>query len=407
MARQKLTDTVLRALKPRAKPYQLADGCGLAIEVMPGGAKAWRFRYRMNGKQEKLTLGHYPDVGLAGARERRFEAKKQIAAGLSPMREKAQRKANPPATVTTLVNEWFDQVVTPRNRHPGNIARIIRKDILPEFGKRPVTEVSIEDVQRVIDRVKARGADQMALQTRNAMKRLFAYAISRGLTRFNPAAAIEAKYIAQAKSRDVALTPAEIGALLRALYRSSLKRQFKLAFHLLILTMVRKGELVKAKWSEIDFEQSLWIVPAERMKMGKAHLVPLPTQALAMFEELRTLACSSEWVLPSRGSIARPISLTTLNAALRSLDLPVREFVIHDFRRTASTLLHEQGFNTDVVEKALAHEQGGVRGVYNKAEYLDPRQRMLQAWADFVDAQIEDCGKVLIGRFGESYRRSA
>lgn len=407
MFKEKLTDTKLRSLKPQAKAYQRADGGGLFLEVLPGGAKVWRLRYRLGGRQEKVTFGHYPDIGLAAARRLRDEARARRAAGGSPMRERAEEKARVkadlPQTAEALAQEWFTKVVTPANKAPRNIRRVLTKDILPAFGKRAVAAVTIEDVQRVIDRVKARGADQMALQTRNVMKRLFAYAISRGLTKFNPAAAIEAKYIAQAKSRDVALTPAEIGTLLSALYRSSLKRQFKLAFHLLLVTMLRKGELVAAKWSEIDFQARLWTVPAERMKMRKAHLVPLAPQALAMLEELRTLACGSEWVIPSRSTIARPISLTTLNAALRALDLPVRDFVIHDFRRTASTLLNEQGFNSDVVEKALAHEQGGVRGVYNRAQYLDQRRAMLQAWADFVDAQTEDRGRVLIGRFGKAF----
>lgn len=191
----------------------------------------------------------------------------------------------------------------------------------------------------------------MALQTRNVMKRLFAYAIARGKTQFNPAAAIEARFIATARSRDVALTPEEVGKLLRGIYQSSIKRQHKLALHLLILCMVRKSELLEARWAEINFENSEWNIPAERMKKDKPHLVPLSKQALAMFEELRVLASGSEWVLPSRGSLKEPIAHSTLNQAVRSLDCGIRDFVIHDFRRTASTQLHEAGFNSDWIEK--------------------------------------------------------
>jgi integrase len=184
--------------------------------------------------------------------------------------------------------------------------------------------------------VKARGADQMALQTRNVIKRLFAYAIARGKTRFNPAAAIEARFIATARSRDVALSQQEIGQLLRGIYQSSIRRQYKLALHLLVLCMIRKGDLIGARWDEIDFEKAEWLIP------------------------------ESAWVMP--------------------------------------TQLHEAGFNSDWIEKALAHEQKGVRGVYNKAEYLAQRREMLQCWADLVDAQIEEGRKVVIGRFGKAFQ---
>ena len=245
----------------------------------------------------------------------------------------------------------------------------------------------------------------MALQTRNVLKRLFAYAIGRGLLTFNPAAAVEAKYIATAKSRDVTLSQNEIGRLLRAIYQSSMKRAHKLALHLLILCMVRKGELIGARWEEIDLDKAEWSIPAERMKKDKPHWVPLSRQAVAMFDELKGLASGSEWVFPSRNTRSKPIAHSTLNAAIRSLTHDVQDFVIHDFRRTASTHLHEAGFNSDWIEKALAHETKGIRGVYNRAQYADQRREMLQWWANFVDAQIEEGRKVIIGRFGESYRR--
>lgn len=165
--------------------------------------------------------------------------------------------------------------------------------------------------------------------------------------------------------------------------------------------MVRKSELIEATWSEVNFNSLEWRIPGERMKMD--NLLPLSKQALAMFEELKFLAGDSPYVFPSRHGYRRPISKTTLNCAVRTLDLNVRDFVIHDFRRTASTLLHEQGYNSDWVEKCLAHKIGGVRGIYNRAEYLNQRREMLQSWADFVDAQIETGRKVTIGQFGKSY----
>lgn len=233
---------------------------------------------------------------------------------------------------------------------------------------------------------------------------MFAYAIARQKTQFNPAAAIEAKFIATARSREVALTPEEIGKLLRAIYQSNINRAYKLGLHLLMLCMVRKSELIEARWTELDFERREWTIPAERMKKDKAHVVPLSDQAAAMFEELRALAGDCEWVFPSRNDPSHPISKSTLNSAIRGLEFEVQDFVIHDFRRTASTHLNEHDFNSDWIEKALAHETKGVRGVYNKAEWKESRRQMLQWWADFVDNQIEEGRKVVIGRFGKAHR---
>jgi integrase len=407
---------------------------------LPTGKKRWGLKYRtLNGKQETIRLGDYPAYSLADARTWRDDCKMLAARGLSPM---ALRRGDPvPEDATAVVKEmaqafirawcikslekakakeaegkaadtfevfarrWYSEIVEPANSNPRNVKRVLDKDVIPAIGSKQIADVTVTDVLAITDKIKNRGADQMALVTRNVLKRLFAYAIAREKTNFNPAAAIEAKFIAQARSRDVALTPDEVGRLLRAIYQSSIKRAHKLAIHLLILCMVRKGELIGAKWEEIDLEKGEWAIPGERMKKDKPHLVSLSRQAVAMFEELKTLASGSEWVFPSRGDLNQPIAHSTLNQAVRSLEIDVRDFVIHDFRRTASTHLHEAGFNSDWIEKCLAHETKGIRGVYNRAQYADQRREMLQWWADFVDSQIEDGkGKVIIGPFGKAYR---
>jgi integrase len=432
-----LSEVKLRNLKPKEKAYQESDGGGMFVEVLPSGGKVWRLRYRLFGKQEKVSLGEYPAFSLAEARQWRADCVALVTRGLSPMalkrgdvmpnyikpeakeladtflknwcREAIQRQQIKTAaimaedTVEAFARRWYAEIVEPNNSNPRNVKRVLEKDVIPAIGEKQVADVTVTDVLTITDKVKARGADQMALQTRNVLKRLFAYAIAREKAKFNPAAAIEAKFIATAKSRDVALTAEEIGKLLRAIYQSSIKRSHKLALHLLIVCMVRKSELIEANWDEINFEQSLWIIPAERMKKDKAHIVPLSAQALAMFEELKGLSSGSVWVFPSCGSLDKPIAKSTLNVAVRSLDMDVRDFVIHDFRRTASTHLHEAGFNSDWIEKSLAHETKGIRGVYNKAQYADQRRDMLKWWADFVDSQIEENRKVIIGRFGKAY----
>lgn len=436
-----LSDTKLRNLKPGEKPYTETDEGGLHIEVMPGGSKVWRLRYRVGGrgsKQEKISLGDYPAYSLADARTWRDDCKALAGRGLSPMalkrgdpipddsalaaKELAQffirnwcmkavgkakaKKAEAKAadTVEAFARRWYAEIAEPANSNPRNVKRVLEKDVIPAIGAKQIADVTVTDILVITDRIKNRGADQMALQTRNVLKRLFAYAIAREKITFNPAAAIEAKFIASAKSRDVALNPDEIGRLLRAIYQSSMKRANKLALHLLILCMVRKSELTQARWEELDLERAEWSIPGERMKKDKPHFVPLSRQAVAMFEELKGLASGSEWVFPSRGSLKKPIAHNALNTVVRALETDVRDFVIHDFRRTASTHLHEAGFNSDWIEKALAHETKGIRGVYNRAQYADQRRDMLQWWADFVDSQIEEGRKVIIGNFGKAYR---
>jgi integrase len=410
-ARMALNDTKLQRLQAKARAYQVADGGGLYIEVHPSGKKVWRMQYRCGGRgsrKEKVTLGEYPGHTLSQARLWREQCRALLAHGRSPaaakQAEKAVQAGRATDTVAAFANLWYADVVSRTHSEPRNIRRVLDKDVLPAIGDKSVAEVMIPDILAITDAVKARGADQMALQTRNVIKRLYAYAIARGKTQFNPAAAIEARFIATARSRDVALSQAEIGQLLRGIYQSSIRRPYKLALHLLVLCMVRKGELIGARWEEIDFDKAEWLIRAERMKKDKPHLVPLSKQAVAMFEELKGLAGHSPWVLPSRNTWKEPIAHSTLNQAIRSLELGIRDFVIHDFRRTASTQLHEAGFNSDWIEKALAHEQKGVRGVYNKAEYLAQRREMLQWWADLVDAQIEEGRKVVIGRFGKAFQ---
>ena len=396
-----LSDTKLKNLKAREKPYQLSDGNGLFIEIMSGGKKTWRLRYRLNGVQEKVTLGEYPAFTLLDARQWREECRGFIAKGISPMKEKQKSKSilNGMLTVSEFCDVWVSDVVQKTTKEPKNIRRILDKDVIPAIGRKKLSEVTVGDIQLIIDKIKARGSDQSALLTRNVMKRFFAYGISREKCIFNPAAAIEARFIAKVKSRDVSLTSEEVGKLLKVIYKSSMRRANKLALHLLFLCMVRKTELLEATWDEIDFDKSVWSIPARRMKKDKAHVVYLSHQALNILVELKTLSSNSDYVLPSRNSLKRPISKTTLNAAIKSLDLEMSTFVIHDFRRTASTHLHEAGFNSDWIEKSLAHEQGGVRGVYNRAEYSEQRREMLQWWADFVDAQIIDRDNLILGRF--------
>lgn len=397
MAQNKLTDPKIQNLRPGAKRYSVSDGGGLFIEVLPSGSRSWRMRYRLEGRQEKVTYGQYPAYGLAEARVWRDKCKSMLAHGQSPMQDTAAKKGlcDYPDTLKEFVERWLDEVVSKSNRNPSNIRRVLEKDILPFIGHKRLADVTAKDVLDITDRIKARGSDQVALLARNIIKRIYGFAVARREVDSNPGAEVEAKYIGSQRSREVSLTDEDIGILFRGLYKSNMRRSYVLALHLLLICMIRKGELVNAEWKEFNLEAATWEIPGSRMKNGKPHVVYLSSHAVDLLMELEKVASGSDFVLPSRSSLNKPISITTLNTAIRALDLDVKGFVIHDFRRTASTLLNEAQkksgkprFAPDWIEKALGHEHDGIRGVYNKAEYSKQRRKMLQWWADFVDNQI-------------------
>lgn len=384
-----LTDTQLKHAKPKAKPYELPDGGGLIAEVMPSGTIAWRYRYRLEGRREKVSIGKYPATSLALARAKAAQYAVMVEAGRSPMREKKAVKvlAGTPQLLRDFAEVWLTEVVEKTRKDARQMRRYLEKDINPALGNKRLPEVTPADVLSLTDRIKARGSEQAALLVRNILKRLYAYAIGRQAAEVNPAAAVQARYIATQKSRDRVLSREELADTIRTMYRSSMRTSNKIALHLLLITMVRKTELTEARWQYVDIDAGEWHIP--ETKNGKRHIVYLSEQAKALFEELRAMSGDSPFVLPSRSNPSKPISRSTLNHALEGLGIARdRGFVIHDLRRTASTHLHEAGFPSDVIEKALNHTIGGVRGVYNRAEYAEQRRIMLQQWADMVDAWI-------------------
>jgi len=385
-----LTVTKLDKLRPKPAPYRIADGQGLSIEVNPGGAKTWVYRYRLNGRQAPVRLGRYPAISLAEAREKRLEAEKLVAHGKSPAIEKTAHKAGLSArsTVAQFSERFMEDRVKPVRKNIKQIECYFRKQIIPEIGSLKIADVTPQHVLRITDRLKGYGSPMAALDVRNLLKRFFAYAMARQLATFNPAAAIPGRSIATPKSRERVLTAAEIHTYLDKVYKSDIARRYAISLHLILITLVRKSELVLAKWSEIDLEAGEWHIPAANTKMGKPRVVYLSTQAIALLAELKTLGCGSDFVLPGRNKPTQPIGRTALNTMLRSIKFGIQQFTIHDSRRTASTHLHEMGWKSDVIEKALGHEIGGVRGIYNRAEYAIERKRMLQQWATYVESLL-------------------
>jgi integrase len=397
-----LTDTAIKALKPKANRYTVSDERGLVLEVFPTGGMLWHFRYRLNGKQERVTLGRYPDLSLKLARTQRDERATLVALGQSPAQQKQLAKAvvADAVTVADFGERFFREIVAKDRKDVTIPRRYFDKAIVPTIGDKAMRDVTTDDVRTIIWAKKDQGFDAAAGTIRGVLKRLFDYGLTAGLVTVNPALALPMRHVHKAKSRERALSPEEIRQFLKAAFESNIRRQFKISLHLILLTMVRKSELQLARWEHVDFEQAEWHIPAENSKTGKPHIVFLAKQAVALFKELQLLAGGSALVMPGRSSLTKPFAQNAINNALKVAlaGQPIPAFTIHDLRRTASTLLHENGWASDVVEKALNHTIGGVRGVYNRAEYEPQRREMLQFWADFIE-KLTTNGKVILGRF--------
>ncbi|MCU1248698.1 MAG: hypothetical protein JWQ49_1727 [Edaphobacter sp.] len=381
-----LTDALLRSLRPRHNRYTVTDGRGLAIEVFPTGGMGWRYRYQKDSRTEKVSLGKYPQVSLKDARVKRDELAVAVARGSSPAREKQKSKkaVNTAATVGEFGEKYFAEVVRRDRKNPINLRRYLDKEIYPALGHRLMREVSAGEIQLIVYRKRDHGFEAAAADLRNLCKRMWDYGVETGVCTINPAKAVGMRFITSARSRTRALSPDEIREYLKTLYRSNIRRQFKLALHLITLTLVRKSELLLAEWKDIRLDAREWHIPAQNSKTGRPHIVYLSDRAIELFKELRALASDSKLVLPGRSSLSRPFASNALNKALEGVTFSIPPFTIHDLRRTGSTRLHEMGYPSDVIEAALNHQIGGVRGIYNRAKYETQRREMLQAWGEYV-----------------------
>ncbi|RFP10375.1 DUF4102 domain-containing protein [Duganella sp. BJB488] len=395
-----LTDTALRNLKPGAAPYKLADRDGMYVTVSTAGTIAFRYDYRLNGRRETLTIGRYGPAGisLAMAREKLLDAKRAIGNGKSPAMEKQRekRRLTEAKTFGEFTVKWLagaKMAETTRSMRKS----IIDRDITPVFKNRLLGEISADDLRALCQKVKARGAPATAVHVRDIVKQIYVFAILHGEKVANPADDVGAASIATFVPKDRALTPTEIRLMHRQMESVATYPTIRLALRMILLTLVRKSELIQATWDEVDFEAALWTIPKSRMKGRNPHNVYLSRQALDIMVALHTCAGGSKYVLPSRYDADRCMSQATLNRVTqivaeraKTAGLPLEPFTVHDLRRTGSTLLNEVGFNRDWIEKCLAHEDGrSSRAIYNKAEYGEQRRHMLQEWANMVDAWVE------------------
>ena len=394
-----LNDTAVRKAKPGEKPRKLSDARGLFLLLTPNGGKYWRFKYRFAGKEKLLALGTYPDVSLADAREKRDEARKCLAKEIDPgalkQLQKMTRLDAAANTYEMIAREWYVKHATNwAASHGEKILNRLKRDVFPWLGGRPISEITAPEILVVLRRIEKRGALDTAHRAHQNIGQVFRYAIASGVADRNPAADLRGALPPAKETHYPTITgPNEIGQLLRDIETFSGSFVTKCALRLAPLVFVRPGELRKAEWCEFDLDAAEWRIPAARMKMRELHIVPLSRQAIEVLRELapltdRVLTAKPEaprYVFPGARSFIRPMSENTVNAALRRLGYAKEQITGHGFRSMASTILNEQGWNRDAIERQLAHgERDSIRAAYNYAEYLPERRRMMQAWADIL-----------------------
>jgi len=389
-----LTEAAVRGLKPKDSRYMVRDSQGLYLEVMVSGGKCWRLRCWIKGKEHKRSLGVYPQISLREARLRRDEVRLQIARGEDPF------KTPGGGTFEDVSREWFQRKIVPirAQGHARTVISRLERHVFPFVGTMPVQAVSAPDLLELLRRIETKGHYETAHRTLQICGQVFRYAIASGLVDRDPSADLKGALVPVISEHYPTITdPEQVGGLMRAMegYTGSLVVRCALKFG--VLTFVRPGELRCAEWSEFDYEKSEWWIPAEKMKMTKAlklklkskfHVVPLSAQALDVLEEIRPFTGNGRYVFPSLRTRdgSRPISDMAVNAALRGMGYSREEMTGHGFRSMASTILNEQGWPADAIERQLAHaEKNAVRAAYNHAEHLEVRRKMMQAWADWLE----------------------
>lgn len=395
-----LTDSKCKAATAEGKALKkLPDNKGLQLWVYADGRKYWRLRYWVAGKEKLLSLGVYPDVSLKQARVRCDAERQLLMGGVDPAVErrvaKVKAKLDTENCFEAVAREWYArQVHTWVPTHARDVLRRLERNIFPLLGSRPISQVEAPELLATVRKIEKRGAHDLAHRVLQVCGQVFRYGIATGRCTRDLAADLRGALTPHVKHNQAAVRPEELPALVHAIgtYDKLGDRQTMLALKLMILTFVRTGELIGGLWSEVDMEAGIWIIPAQRMKARAEHVVPLARQALEILAELRALAGGSRLVFPGRDP-KKSISNNTMLFALYRLGYKGR-MTGHGFRAVASTILNEQGWRPDVIERQLAHtERNQVRGAYNRAEYLPERVRMMQFWADYVTA-IETGAKV-------------
>jgi len=390
-----LTDNIIRSARADSKPSKLSDGDGLVLLVNPGqnGSKLWRFRYRFQGVEKMISLGTYPEVSLKLARSRCVEARQLVAAGADPSVKRQEKQAAAADTFEAVARDYLAQqkaVYKPVTLH--DTTWRLEEFLLPALGARPIAEIKAPDVLLLLKRMQqtpsrtGRPLTDTIQRTKQLASRIFRHAIEHNLCEYDPVANLRSIKVQAAKHHAAITDPRQVGELLRAMdsYQGSPATRY--ALRLLPLVFLRSSELRNATWDELNLETAEWRVPATRMKMNQEHVVPLSRQAVEALTELKGITGGGKYLFPSLVP-GKPICENTLNLALARLGYSSDVQTPHGFRTIASTLLNEMGWAPDVIELQLAHqERNKVRAAYNRAQRLDERRKMMQAYADHLDS---------------------
>lgn len=384
-----LNDMQIRRAKPEAKAYTLGDGQGLSLLIEPNGSKSWRFRYRFAGKPKMISLGVYPTITLADARSRRDDARKLVAEGKNPSEVRKEQKialqTESESAFEKIATEWHQMKSAKWSEgYASDIMEAFQNDIFPYVGTRPIGEIKPLELLNVLRKIEKRGALEKMRKVRQRCSEVFRYAIATGRAEFNPAADLSSALDVHQSNHFPFLKADEIPDFLRALDGYTGSRLVLIATKLLMITGVRTIELRAALWSEFDLDNGIWEIPAERMKMRRAHLVPLSTQALDLLNELKIMTGNYRYVFPGRNDPNKPMSEASINQVIKRIGYGGK-VTGHGFRHTLSTVLHEKGYDSVWIETQLAHvDKNTIRGTYNHAQYIENRKCMLQSYANFI-----------------------
>ncbi|MFM0162808.1 tyrosine-type recombinase/integrase [Paraburkholderia sediminicola] len=390
-----LTDMECRNAKhnTEGKGNKLFDGGGLFLELMPSGSKKWRLKFRFDSKENRMSFGDYPTVSLSDARERREAAKKLLATGTDPARhrdEVRRREAERSgAKFTVVAGEWIDaRRARWTEAHAARIGKLLERDIYPYLGKRPISEIRAPELLAVIHKIEKRNALEVAKKALQTCGQIFRFAVATDRAKHDLTADLRDALTSSRPVKHMArVDESELPELLRKIDAYQGEPETRLALKFLSLTFVRTIELREAEWSEIDTKRAEWRIPGEKMKKRRPHIVPLSRQALAVLEEVRPLTGGRKWVFTSPIRRDQPLSANFVLSALGRMGFR-HTMTGHGFRGLASTVLNERDFNSDWIERQLAHVEGnGVRAAYNHAQYLPQRREMMQWWADYLDKQ--------------------
>jgi integrase len=417
-----LTDTAIRNAKPREKPYKMGDSLGLFLLVAPTGGKLWKLKFRIDGKEKKLSLGSYPAVSLTKARKKRDDARKELAAGADPALEKRlaklRRREDAANTFSVIAREYFEKRAGDGDK-AWSEATLKKNEwllalVAPAIGKRPIADIQPFEVLEAVRAIARRGNRETARRALQMSSAVFRFAVATARLASDPVRDLKGALPAPSTRNHAAiLDPVKLGELLRAIDGYSGNTSTLFALQLLPHVFTRPGELRQAMWQEIDLDAAVWTIPAGRMKMRRAHHVPLSRQALAILKAAKALTSrETGHIFPSIRSSARPISNNTMNAAMRRMGFASDEVTAHGFRATASSLLNEARdrrgkpmWSADAIERALAHgDDDRIRGIYNRSPYWAERVEMAQWWSDYLD-KLRAGGEVVLFARSRGRRR--